>query len=138
MQTFLPYEDFAKSARSLDRKRLGKQRVEAKQIYLALTQPGYGWQKHPAVRMWRGYEKKLLEYGLAICDEWISRGYRDSLRPWFQEQLLSNTQTSVSPPWLGSTYFHKSHQSNLKRKAPEHYDSLFETVGSDLPYVWPV
>ena len=32
MQVFLPYPDFKKSLESLDNKRLGKQRVEAKQI----------------------------------------------------------------------------------------------------------
>lgn len=32
MQTFLPYPEFIKSAQCLDNKRLGKQRVEAKQI----------------------------------------------------------------------------------------------------------
>lgn len=32
MQTFLPYPDFALSAKVLDNKRLGKQRLEAKQI----------------------------------------------------------------------------------------------------------
>jgi len=32
MQTFLPFPDFAESAKCLDNRRLGKQRVEAKQI----------------------------------------------------------------------------------------------------------
>ena len=32
MQTFLPYPDFVKSALVLDYRRLGKQRVEARQI----------------------------------------------------------------------------------------------------------
>lgn len=32
MQTFLPYEDFTESARVLDYKRLGKQRVEGLQL----------------------------------------------------------------------------------------------------------
>lgn len=36
MQTFLPYPDFEKSAYSLDRQRLGKQRVETLQIMQAL------------------------------------------------------------------------------------------------------
>ena len=33
MQTFLPYQNFIKSAKCLDYKRLGKQRVEALQIH---------------------------------------------------------------------------------------------------------
>ena len=36
MQTFLPFPDFVASARSLDRLRLGKQRVETLQILNAL------------------------------------------------------------------------------------------------------
>ena len=43
VQTFLPYADFERSARALDRKRLGKQRVETIQVVRALTRPGYGW-----------------------------------------------------------------------------------------------
>jgi hypothetical protein len=35
VQTFLPYADFAESARVLDRARLGKQRVEALQVLRA-------------------------------------------------------------------------------------------------------
>ena len=64
MQTFLPYQDFAKTAACLDYRRLGKQRIEAKQIYLALTVKDYGWKQHPAVKMWAGYECLLLIYGI--------------------------------------------------------------------------
>ena len=37
MQTFLPHKDFSISASMLDNKRLGKQRVEALQIYNVLV-----------------------------------------------------------------------------------------------------
>ena len=83
MQTFLPYPSFTKSAACLDSRRLGKQRVEAKQIYLALTKPGYGWQNHPAVKMWRGYEPALLSYGIIVCYEWVNRGFKDTLGDYF-------------------------------------------------------
>ena len=36
MQTFLPYPNFVASARALDTKRLGKQRVDTRQIQNAL------------------------------------------------------------------------------------------------------
>ena len=49
VQTFLPYADFERSARSLDQRRLGKQRVECLQGAAGLTVPGYGWRHHPAV-----------------------------------------------------------------------------------------
>jgi len=69
MQTFLPYKSFTKSAQVLDYKRLGKQRVEAMQIFNALTgvptksgKAYTGWLNHPAVVMWKDYEEALLLY----------------------------------------------------------------------------
>ena len=41
MQTFLPYPDFEQSAKSLDNKRLGKQRVECLQILQTLQKGPY-------------------------------------------------------------------------------------------------
>jgi len=137
MQTFLPYPDFTQSAQCLDRQRLGKQRVEAKQIYLALTQPNYGWQNHPAVKMWRNYETLLLEYGLAICVEWRKRGYNDTLEDFFIQQLNKITDTVLLDlPWLTPS-FCLSHQSNLIRKLPSHYRPLWPDTPDNLPYIWP-
>ena len=78
MQTFLPYADFDRSARTLDAKRLGKQRVEAIQVVRAVTWSGYGWAHHPAALMWRGYEEALGRYGLEICRRWCNLGHDDT------------------------------------------------------------
>jgi hypothetical protein len=139
MQTFLPYSDFSKSAGVLDRARLGKQRVETWQIYLALTNPEYGWKNHPATKMWRGYVGALLEYGQVICQEWISRGYKDTLLNKFQNAKTSGNVFSLEMPfWLGDVAFHASHRANLLRKFPEHYNKFNWTDSPTLPYVWPV
>lgn len=135
MQTFLPYASFKQSAEVLDRQRLGKQRVEAKQIWTALNDPGYGWQNHPAVKMWRGYAPALALYGFYICDEWRVRGYKDSLLPWFSDRL--DSFCAEMPHWLGDEAFHRSHQSNLIRKDPTYYQHYWPAVGPDLPYIWP-
>lgn len=138
MQTFLPYKNFHKSAKVLDNKRLGKQRVEALQI-LQTIQKGElakGWKNHPAVIMWRGYENSLIEYGIAICDEWRARGFKDTVR----EKLLSQYpwhQVAPRPKWLGSRPFHSSHRSNLLRKDWNHYSQFGWTEADNLPYVWP-
>jgi len=42
------------------------------------------------------------------------------------------------PSWLGDPDVHRSHQSALLRKDPDHYRDLFPGVPDDLPYVWPV
>lgn len=87
--------------------------------------------------MWKGYEESLIEYGVTMCDEWISRGYKDTTR----ERILEFSQPSLlpiqKPWWFGKSEFHISHQSNLLRKDPNHYGQYF-SVPDDLPYYWPV
>ena len=149
MQTFLPYADFERSARALDRKRLGKQRVEAIQVVRGLVQPGYGWKNHPAVLMWKGYEEALGRYGFVCCEVWTELGFGDTcaatiaedLRTFGVERVRTQAQLAESgalPPWLGDEAVHLSHRSALVRKDPEHYRSMFPDVPDDLPYVWPV
>jgi len=155
MQTFLPYRDFEKSARVLDQRRLGKQRVETLQLLKSLKLPEYGWKSHPASKMWRGYEDALIIYGIVICKEWIRRGYRDSCLPQIigfdvASRIVDLDHSSlpediryvhgcavVLPPWLNRT-FCRSHQSNLLKKDPEFYGPKFPNVPDHLPYVWPV
>jgi len=136
MQTFLPYSDFSMSAKTLDMKRLGKQRVEVSQILQCLRGEKLGWRHHPAVKMWKGYESALALYGMYICYEWIARGYRDTLYEKFV-QLYREYPSWKMPEWLGNAEFHRSHQSNLIRKDPEHYGRFGWNVDGSLPYVWP-
>jgi hypothetical protein len=139
MQTFLPYKDFARSAKVLDRQRLGKQRVEGLQILQCLLGIGsLRWKNHPAVKMWKGHEPYLVRYIEAICDEWTSRGYKDTVKTKIQRLCdVEPMMTYSAPLWLGDTKFHRSHQSNLIRKLPAHYRQYFPTISSHLPYVWP-
>jgi hypothetical protein len=139
VNTFLPHADFRRSAQALDDKRLGKQRVEGLQILKANLGLTKGWRNHPAAVMWRGHEWQLCQYIIAICDEWDSRGFKDTIR----EQVWELTQhypvyiestRKNKPWWLGNRYFHRSHRSNLKRKDPIHYDF---PGPDDLPYLWP-
>ena len=139
MQTFLPYPDFAASAQCLDRSRLGKQRVETLQILNALTNPKYGWQSHPAVKMWRGHTQLLATYGVAICREWIKRGYDDNTAPKIAAFYDGAYDGNPSIPyWLGLDAFHASHRSNLLRKDRDHYAQFNWTEHDDLPDFWPI
>jgi hypothetical protein len=149
MQTFLPYADFTASARVLDARRLGKQRVETIQVLRALTVAGYGWRHHPAVAMWAGYEEALVRYGLNVCSVWCDLGNADSCAATLITDLARGTglaeprnQADLTaagelPPWLGDPVFHRSHQSALVRKDPAYYGAIFTDVPDDLPYVWP-
>jgi len=136
MQTFVPYGPlFDSNALVLDRSRLGKQRVEAWQILNALQGRSKGWVNHPATRMWRGYEAALCQYGIAMCDEWLARGYTDTMRQRFIDNAPSGL---VVPGWLQRIDVMRSHRSNLIRKDPAHYGPLWQGVPDNLPYVWPV
>ena len=152
MQTFLPVPDFWGSATLLDRQRLGKQRVENYQIMQALT--GLTWSpeptgvnvegagfdvvpydppasvaKHWVTAMWRGHELELWLYQAAVCDEWTSRGYRDTCRDktyWLARVagVLSHP-VRRDPEWFGDDEFHAQHRARLVAKDPAFYGPLF-------------
>ncbi len=143
MQTFLPYKSFEETAKVLDMRRLGKQRVEGYQIIRTLLGYTSGWANHPAVKMWEGHEIVLLKYTWSIIDEWVYRGYVDNIHIQLQEignkHFGAWEETTISiPVWLGDENFHLSHKSNLIRKFPEYYGSIWPDVPDDLPYIWPI
>lgn len=140
MNTFLPYPDFLASAATLDRLRLGKQRVEVLQILTALSRgPGAPWYAHAATRMWLGHERNLAAYGLAVCATWMRLGYKDTCAGKILDIAESFVEESwKAPPWLGREEIHVAYRSNLVRKAPEHYRQFWPDVPDDLEYVWPV
>lgn len=86
--------------------------------------------------MWLGHVPALLDYGIAVCEEWIKRGYNDTLLERFRAARSSQPPASA-PTWLGDERFHLSHRSNLLRKLPAWYAPLFGDIPADLPYVWP-
>lgn len=139
MQTFLPYDDFVASARALDYRRLGKQRVEAMQLLDAILgrptktgKPRTGWVNHPAAVMWREHPDALKLYHNIMIKEWMTRGYKNTMRFEFVFPY-----EVVMPSWIGNPDFHASHRSNLLRKDPKFYSQYGWQESPDLPYVWP-
>jgi len=141
IQTFLPYEDFEETAKCLDYRRLGKQRIEAKQIINLLEKHDRGediskepWGNHPAVKMWMGCTLALKIYYNAIVQEWIDRGYKNTLSLYHIER----GQCYRIPDVMGNQEFHDSHRSNLLRKDKEFYSKYGWNVPDDLKYIWRV
>lgn len=137
LQTFLPYSDFKKTAECLDYKRLGKQRVEAKQIINIIMHIKNGkdpsdiaWGNHPVVYLWYDYLPALIEYYNVIVKEWISRGYKNNMK------LIGCPAIVKYPHWFGRKDFHDAHKSNLLRKDKEFYGKYKWKVPDNLPYVW--
>jgi len=139
MQTFLPYSDFKQTAKCLDYRRLGKQRVEAFQILRIIERTSklnsngkVAWENHPIVKMWKGYSFALKEYFNVILTEWINRGYKNNMQYY-------DLPTKFSYPlWLGNKDFHDSHKSNLLRKDFNFYSKYLWNVQNDLEYMWMI
>lgn len=136
VNTFLPWPDYTQTAIELDKKRLGKQRVEGLQILKANLGLTKGWTNHPAAVMWRGHEGSLCIYISNMCHVWTEYGYQDNIMEQMRELQKQVSSTTYDEPWwLGVDEFHLSHRSNLLRKFPEHYEY---SVDPDLPYKWPM
>jgi hypothetical protein len=143
MQTFLPYPDFQKTAQCLDYKRLGKQRLEAKQIISLLEKYDNGedisklpWSHHPIINLWKGYTKALKRYYNVIVMTWEERGYKNNmLLYWLSFDELDNMKY---PPWFGSKEFHDAHKSKLLQKDPEYYSKFNWNVPLNLEYKWQI
>jgi len=139
--TFLPFPDIEASLRVLDKRRLGKQRVEASQILKALNSETKGWVNHPATRMWVGYEFLLKHYYNESLRIWEERGGKNTLLAphSLSEEETNRLQTGCKPWWWGWEPLHESHKAALVRKDEEYYgniipnDSPYLTLG----YVWP-
>lgn len=114
MQTFLAYADVQKSLDCLNKQRLLKQVVEAKQIINIVdgVNQTKGWVNHPAVRMYKGYRKFLYYY---YNSAWISARKRGIN---FKKLHCVETPLTIEYPWwFGDEKFHESHRANLWRKA---------------------
>ena len=134
MQTFLPYKSFKNSLQALDWRRLGKQRVEAHQILNVLLErtDTKGWRNHPITKMWKGYEDALKMYFNLCVEEWVYRGYNNTM-------VLEDVPEYPGikyPHWLGNKSFHSSHRANLLRKDYDYYHKFTWKEDPDNPYAW--
>lgn len=166
MQTFLPMPvtslaDFYANARVLDDKRLNKQALEGWQIMMNLLEldplgehrAPKGWSKHPAVKMWRGYELALYMYVAAMVDEWIRRGHKSTIGDKALETIKIAHATGrvgdyiALPDWLEDTRtsesLSSSHRQALLCKDYKWYSQFgweedTGTAPTEYEYTWPV
>jgi len=137
VQIFLPYEDFKKSLRTLDNKRLGKQRVETYQIISAISRrpkldgtPYKGWLNHPCTVMWKNHLPALKQYFNYSIMEWIERGFKNTMNFEIVNEEI------VIPSFVGNERFHSSHRANLLKKEPDFYNQYGWIENPQDPYVW--
>jgi len=140
MQTFLPIGPkdsgkvhfFVASARALDSKRLGKQRLECMQILKAL-ETGQGWIHHPIVKMWKNNPAALKAYFNAIVKEWEHRGFVNN----YAKFPISRFNL---PIWLGQdSLIYSAHRASLIAKDPGFYGTTtynWSEVGNHHSNLW--
>jgi hypothetical protein len=130
MQTFLPSPNPMSSARFLDSKRLNKQILECYQILNVLSgkSPTGGWRNHPAVLMWKGYERGLWQYVQAMIFEARKRGIRtennEANLNRLKDQCWNEWGNNVPQFWNDSTKLMRvvtTHRANLFDKDPLYY-----------------
>lgn len=127
--------------------RLGKQRVEAYQTLKVLLGLGkrnkngkLAWENHPAVKMWKGYELSLYHYTRCIIEEWVSRGYKDTVMGKINElkDKYILEKRICHPPWLMyNEEFHSSHRAALLAKNYEYYKQFNWKEKPEINYIWP-
>lgn len=155
MQVFLPFPDVQKSLQVLDKVRLWKQVLEAKQLLDCIEGRKEGWKNHPCAKMYKRYPKFLISY------------FNEGLRQWKQvgkssfEYIPFDMSEHDIPDWFKDEAFHLSHRSNLLRKALndasgigasglpkkpsiqllqnlERLGVTIQNTPENLEYVWPV
>ena len=136
MQTFLPYQNFVRSVQSLDNQRLGKQRIEAKQL-INILDGGHttsGWKNHPALKMWVGHTNSLKYYCNCCIDEWISRGFKNTMEKYDVDHQ------NEDPWWIGNEDFHRAMRARLIAKDRDYYLPKFpgDENFNGGKYFWPV
>lgn len=158
VNTFVLSTDKNKLFSHLDKKRLGKQRLEAKQIinllerYDETGELSGGFSNHPATRMWLGYTDALKVYFNLCVDEWINRGGKNTMELYdvdvdkyrivqcsfdfftgkaeFQEDF----DEFCFPVWFSYPPLILSHLASLIRKDEEFYSQNFVDIMEPLFY----
>jgi len=123
MQTFLPSSSFTESAKMLDSKRLNKQILECYQILNVLSgkSPTGGWRNHPAVLMWKGYERGLWKYVQAMVAEARNRGIKTENN----EANLNRLKELCWDDWGNTAPSFWNDTTKLMRVVTTHKASLF-------------
>lgn len=68
-----------------------------------------GFCNHPAVEMWYGYEDALKEYINAHIEEWIARGYKNTMKTYA-------VKAKEHPEWTEWSEIHENHKGALLKK----------------------
>jgi hypothetical protein len=131
MQTFLCEHTFSGTAEYLDKRRLNKQFIEARQILdVLLEKTNARWRNHPAVLMWKGYERALYMYTMRMKEELVIRGVSIEKNEKALTRLYNlylADREIITPNWWQDDELKEriviSHRARLCIKDPVYYAS---------------
>lgn len=163
VNTFITSLYLPNTFKKLDFRRLGKQRLEAKQLIdiLKMIDNGedvsnVGFSSHPVTQMWIGYTNALKAYYNLCLQEWIDRGYNNTMKKYdidetkfinrevkfdgIKTTFISEDTEYSFPPFASFKPFILTHKAALYKKDPNFYagflnDELEPYV--NLGYLWP-
>lgn len=95
-----------------------------------------GFCNHPIVEMWYGYEDALKEYIDAHIEEWIRRGYKNTMKSY-------GVKSKSRPKWCEWIKFHENHKGALLNKELEREEKPWYQLKEDFvsapkfeDYIW--
>lgn len=98
-----------------------------------------GFVYHPAVQMWLKYEDALKDYINCHIQEWVSRGYNNTMSTYLVPP------TYQRPPWCDNPSLHQNHRGSLLKKEMSRnekpwYRNKPEFVAAPrfIDYIWPL
>jgi len=144
MQTFITDYDFSKSAKNLDRKRLGSQIYEGIHILASLLDknedlinPKRDVSNHPAAKLWIGYERELMNYIKVHMVEWADRGYSSDINIGNYLMLAAYILPFDNVPYWVTDELIETHRSVLVKKDKLYYKEIFGYVAiKEMRYTW--
>lgn len=146
MMTWMTRTSYGRTAEDLDNVQLNRCMTDTVVIFDVLTGAARGPRvRHPAMRMWNGYEFALGVYAMMLCLEWSGqRGFTGHQSFWYLSRAINQMKGDdpdfvyEAPPWREDKDVLASHRSNLLRRYPQTYDGKWEVCPENWPYIWPV
>lgn len=146
MDILIPIPDFVESSAVFTEDELKYQVRNISRALNALHEVSHlPLLKDPMVKMWKGHEVMLAEYGITLAEEFLSREMATEKSQvvadlnnieWHMGNATAGEFSMEKPPWFGDLRVHQSHQSELLRINKEHYGQHFHTP-ENLPRFYP-
>lgn len=128
MQVFVPFYDIYMTASCLDRRRLWKQVLEAKQIIMAIDGISEAWKNHPVTKMYTPYLQWLVNYMNCLEAYWEGDLNRAS--------MYSKVIKCIKNPIFLTQEFLDNHKKRLYTKDPVYYNQFSYLGTSEVNMYW--